>query len=157
MGNQDNRIGLSQDQYALVDAELYDSINHRKWSAAYDSETRTYYAVRSGYTYSEKRRTEQMAWVVAGKPAKGFVVDHINGDTLDNRRNNLRIVTVRENSQNTHRHRSGRLVGINWHPQMKKWIARIHVNGKKLHLGCFTTPVAAHAAYKQAEVLYGTV
>lgn len=148
-------IELTQNKVAFVDLALYDYLSRWKWCAAYDSTTRSYYAVRSGYTYSKKRRTEQMAWAVVGKPIKGLVVDHINGDTLDNRKDNLRIVTIRKNSQNTYRHRQGKLVGVNWHPQNRTWIARIYVGRKKLHLGCFSTPEAASLAYKQAVERYG--
>lgn len=148
-------IQLTQNKVAFVDIALYDYLNRWKWCASYDAGTKSYYAVRSGYTYSKKRRTEQMAWAIVGKPPKGFVIDHINGDTLDNRKDNLRIVTIRRNSQNTYRHRQGKFVGINWHPKNRSWIARIHVNGKKLHLGCFSTPEAANLAYKQAVEQYG--
>lgn len=69
---------------------------------------------------------------------KGLQVDHINHNTLDNRKENLRVCTCRENSQNKRNNTSG-CVGVRWHTQGKKWNARITIKGKEKSLGMFNT------------------
>lgn len=63
-------------------------------------------------------------------------VDHINHNTLDNRKCNLRKVTTRENQLNKRNNTSG-CPGVRWHSQGKKWNARIVINGKEKSLGIF--------------------
>jgi hypothetical protein len=86
-----------------------------------------------------------------GRPLlKGEVVDHISGQTLDNRRCNLRVVSVRTNATNTQRHRNGHLAGTTYDKKVKKWKAQIIVDGNNKYLGLFTTKEEAHQAYLQA-------
>lgn len=66
------------------------------------------------------------------------VIDHINHNTLDNRRCNLKICTNLENQQNKRNNTSG-CVGVRWHSQGKKWNARIVINSKEISLGMFNT------------------
>ena len=83
----------------------------------------------------------------------GFVpklVDHINGDTLDNRIENLRATTNRQNCQNRKIHRNGRLVGASWDTQRKKWFSCIQINGKTKGLGRYATEQQAHEKYLAA-------
>ena len=77
-------------------------------------------------------------------------VDHKNGERTDNRLENLRCATRGENLQNQRQakpfNRSG-LIGATWSSQAGKWVSRIHVNGKQMHLGTFDSAEDAHAAY----------
>lgn len=84
------------------------------------------------------------------KPPNGHMVDHINGNSLDNRKENLRIVTNRENMLNTSVHRSGRLFGAIFYKKANKWRSQIRVNGVKKNLGTFKTEHEAHQAYIKA-------
>ena len=79
--------------------------------------------------------------------------DHINGDTLDNRRSNLRIVTSQGNSHNCvyRRTSSSRFQGVVWRKRRNKWEACIRLNGHQKHLGHFTSEEEAHEAYLQAK------
>lgn len=79
-------------------------------------------------------------------------VDHINGNPLDNRRENLRVVSLLENARNKAVSRSNKagLKGVCFHKRQKKWIAQILVNGKHIWLGTFDDPIAAHSAYIEA-------
>lgn len=84
-------------------------------------------------------------------------IDHINGVRDDNRIENLRAVTHQENSKNqkvSSVNTSGHM-GVSWHKEDQRWIARIGVNKKRIHLGCFTEIDDAIAARKAAEVKYG--
>ena len=78
-----------------------------------------------------------------------LVTDHINGDTLDCRKKNLRNCTKRQNSQNQKAHAgslSG-LKGVSHHKQSGRWQAVINVNGTSRYLGLFATPIEAHEVY----------
>jgi len=79
----------------------------------------------------------------------GTVVDHKNGNTHDNRWDNLRIVSKRENDQNKASHREGSLCGCHRAKKTKKerWEARIVINKKYHHIGTYDTELEAHQAY----------
>jgi len=81
-------------------------------------------------------------------------VDHINGDRLDNRRANLRIVTKQQNRQNigkqSHREMTSRYKGVVQHPKTLRWRAIVKTGGKQRHLGYFATEHEAALAYNTA-------
>jgi hypothetical protein len=84
-------------------------------------------------------------------------IDHINGDSLDNRRENLRLVTNQDNHKNLamrSNNKSG-VMGVGLNKATGKWEVCIHVNGKKKFLGLFTDLKEAARVRKQAEVKYG--
>jgi len=78
---------------------------------------------------------------------KEIVVDHIDHDKLNNNKDNLQIITFRENCT---RGRTGvsKFTGVSWHKGQGKWIAAIRHAGKKLHLGYFSCELKAGAAYQ---------
>ena len=82
------------------------------------------------------------------------IIDHINQDKLDNRRENLRVASKSLNALNS-RKSKGKVPfrGVFFNTQADKYTARITINGKTLHLGYFDEPEIAHAAYliKQKE------
>ena len=81
-------------------------------------------------------------------------IDHINGVRHDNRIDNLRDVLQSTNAQNQRKpsatNKCG-FLGVNFHKCSNRWIAQIHVQGKKKHLGLFDTPKEAHEAYVTAK------
>lgn len=91
--------------------------------------------------------------------AKGTIVDHKNGNTLDNRASNLRFCTHVQNMQNrrTHKNNKSGFKGVYFDGSQnspKKWRSQIRVFGKKIGLGCFDTPEAASASYAIAAAKY---
>ena len=89
-------------------------------------------------------------------PPKGMVVDHINGNGLDNRRCNLRICTQAENSRNSRKHADGRSRFIGVHPHRDKWDAVVTRQGKTHYAGSFDDEVeAAKARDRLALELHG--
>lgn len=79
----------------------------------------------------------------------GTIVDHINGDTLDNRRQNLRLVSAKENAWNRYRYSSNTtgFIGVHWHKRDKKFRAVIYHEGRHHFLGDFLTAEEAARAY----------
>jgi len=76
-------------------------------------------------------------------------VDHINRDRLDNRVDNLRIVTLHQQKFN-----KGEPKGCTWHKRANKWQSTIQLNGKCIYLGLFNTEAEAHQAYLEAKAEY---
>jgi hypothetical protein len=76
-----------------------------------------------------------------------LVVDHINDDKLDNRIENLQIVTQRYNSRKTQGKYSSKYKGVSWSKNANKWRAQIQINNKLLHLGLFKCELKAKLAY----------
>lgn len=79
-------------------------------------------------------------------------VDHINGDTLDNRRCNLRYATNQQNQANSKlkSNNTSGYKGVTWDPVNKKWVAQIMFNRKNIKLGRFKNKLKAHQAYVSA-------
>lgn len=84
----------------------------------------------------------------------GMVVDHINGNPLDNRRANLRVCTRAQNSQNVKRRSSNKsgYKGVSWDSERGKWVAKIAVENKDHFLGRFDSKEAAAMAYAAASL-----
>jgi len=92
-------------------------------------------------------------------PTKTNVVDHINGNGLDNRRSNLRICTPNQNRCNVHAKDSTKTsiyLGVCWDKRDEIWKAQIQKNGKKINLGNYKAEREAAIAYNlAARVLFG--
>lgn len=84
-------------------------------------------------------------------------IDHINGDKLDNRIDNLRSVSRKENMRNLPMPRSNTsgVMGVGWSKQYKNWEAQIKVDRRRVYLGRFAKFEDAVAARKAAEVEFG--
>ncbi len=98
------------------------------------------------------RRLVYMHWAIIGKPPKGGLTDHINGNSLDNQKTNLRTCTHAENMRNRRSDQGSRshYKGVCWHNQNNKWVVRIAVNRKQIYLGCFISELDAAKAYDAA-------
>jgi hypothetical protein len=80
----------------------------------------------------------------------GFMIDHINHNTLDNRSCNLRLADNRFNQWNQKRQTSSKYPGVSRHKAAKKWEAYIRIDGKQHHLGYFKSEESAYEAYLEA-------
>ena len=77
------------------------------------------------------------------------MIDHINGNPLNNSIENLRVVTHQQNHFNQKRSK-----GYCWDKKSKKWSSQIQINRKKKHLGLFETEEEAREAYLKSKPLY---
>ncbi len=91
-------------------------------------------------------------WILStGKDIpQGMDIDHINGNEIDNRIDNLRIVTHRVNMQNRKTHRAGRLVGATYYKRYGNWRSQIVIDKNNINIGYYKTEQEAHEAYKIA-------
>ena len=98
------------------------------------------------------RSHQVVAMAFLGHTPCGYklVIDHINDNKLDNRVENLQIVTARFNVRKTQGNYSSRYKGVCWRKDACKWRAAITTNGKCKHLGLFTDEYEAHLAYQKA-------
>ena len=86
------------------------------------------------------------------------MVDHIHGNTLDNRRSELRLSTNAQNQANVGRRsdNTSGFKGVYWNKRDRRWRALIRINGKQILVGSYPTPEEAHAAYfRVAQAHYG--
>ena len=145
-----SEITLTRGLIAIVDeADYPGAISLGSWHAVQSH--RTFYA-RRNVVRSDGSRGGMVSLhtFLTGWP----LVDHINGDGLDNRRENLRPATRNQNLANKRRYRNNTsgYKGVTWHAAASCWRARIVVAGRKRSLGLHSTPEAAARAYDAAAV-----
>ena len=94
----------------------------------------------------------RISWALTHGSFPDSEIDHVNGDSADNRLVNLRLATRSENQCNrtTHKNNTSGHKGVTWNSGMGKWVARCAVNGKRKHIGYFNDVADAASAYKQA-------
>lgn len=137
-------ITLTKGHVAVIDASFSPYVDQWNWTAM-DGK---------GGVYAFRKVNKKNIFlhrVVAGDPV-GLEVDHIDGDTLNNRKQNLRAATKSQNSQNVSKHFDGKAKykGVSWGKSNSKWQAQIKANGVRHHLGYFLTQEDAKAAYDAA-------
>lgn len=139
-------IPLSQGKVAIVDDADYDALVRHKWHA--HKSNGGYYAQRKANgTHRAKRADIAMHRQIMAGPGTGRCIDHINRDTLDNRRSNLRVCTNAENHWN-HRpysHSASRFRGVSTH--RAHWRAQIYNLGRPIHIGYFASELEAAIGY----------
>ena len=143
-----NYIELTQGKYTIVDDEDLKEVSKYKW---YFSNG---YARRDA-GYGINRERIKMHRFILNIP-KNVQVDHKNGDTLDNRRENLRICTKAENLRNRKigKNNTSGYKGVDWFKNRNLWRAKIKYNNKLIHLGYFQTKIDAAKAYNNAAIKY---
>lgn len=148
-------IKLSRNLVALVDDEDFEYLNQFKWSV--NSSNNAFYAVRcvpapekGKYKNGKTKRKKLRMHNVILNPPKGYEIDHINNNSLDNRKSNLRIAYRGQNTCNrravvntTSNFKGVSLRGI-------KWRAQIQIGNKKFYLGDFASEKIAAIAYNEA-------
>jgi HNH endonuclease len=143
---------------SVVDDELGEWITQWRWQAHWDG--RKWYAIRhipsnstkNGYTTLKLHRA---IWEQVNGPIPASLqIDHINGDGLDNRMENLRLATNTQNQRNRgpNRNNSSGYKGVGWNAKDKRWKAQIQIAGVVRYLGNFDRKVIAALHYDQAAI-----
>ena len=138
---------LTQGKVAFVDDEDYAEISKHNW---YATKNHHWYAGRWG----PQGRIYMHRVIIMAKP--GQQVDHINGNTLDNRRANLRMCNNSQNQQNRKAciKGSSRYRGVSFRKEYNRWYAGIKVYGKSIYLGSYCSEVEAARKYNEAAKHY---
>jgi hypothetical protein len=154
-------VPLTRGRVAKVSAKDRSLVEGHNWCVSKTKSRRGWYAVRRGNSTEIGIRNKKVFLhrLLLGVP-KGTWVDHRNGDTLDNRRRNLRAATPAQNAYNkpalrrSRAGRSSRFVGVSFCADRtrKPWHAYIGVNGKRLHLGRFCSEQRAARERRAAEL-----
>ena len=150
------RIKLTLDQYALIDDIDYEMVSKYKWQAKPYREI--FYAGRcQKIRGTRKVKNFKMHREIMQAPP-GVQVDHINGNGLDNRRENLRLCTNSQNLYNQKKRRDckSQYKGV-WRKYVTKdgqvrWAAAIMIKNKRAYLGYFLTEKEAALAYNVAAI-----
>ena len=145
-------IKLTKGEYTIVDDADYELLKHYKWCCASGYAMRGSKLSDGGYGKLIQMHREIM------ETPKGLFTDHIDGDKLNNRKENLRIVNSSQNAMNSiKKGSSSKYKGVSFFKRTKRWTAQICPNGQKIHLGYFNTELEASKAYKvKAEELFGS-
>jgi hypothetical protein len=133
--------------HVLVDDEDYAWLSQWRWTL-----------LPSGYAYRRTRRGPSAGVIYMHRQILGLVRgdgrvgDHVNGDRLDNRRANLRVVTRRGNAQNclSTIGSTSRFRGVSWNTARQKWIAQAWINGRQTNLGSYDSEEEAAAVAAEA-------
>jgi hypothetical protein len=148
---------LNKGKVALVNVRDLVVLARNRWTARKDRLTGTWYAIRKIYLSRGKYKIERMHRRIM-EPPDDMVIDHINGDGLDNRRANLRVCTKKQNNANRRRRITSsntRFIGVTrveFATRPCEWHARIWIDKKDVLLGAFDTPEEAAHAYDAAVV-----
>jgi hypothetical protein len=143
------QIPLTKGHFAIVDNEDYNELMQWKWSYSGGYPVRKVQTSTGSKTYCMHRQIMQ--------PPDGYVVDHIDGNRLNNQRCNLRLCTMAQNAinrrPNLSKH-SSPYKGVYYHKRRiaNPWMARIKHNDIDLHLGVFPTAEDAARAYNAASI-----
>lgn len=142
-------IQLTQGKQAIVDDEVFDRLSQFKWRLFICGRAKNEYAVTGSQNNKDGKYFSYLHHAIFGQPINGFCIDHINGNSLDNRLSNLRIVSYRQNNQNRKCHREGQIPGLRLR-ESGKWQARIWKSSRLVTIGSFKTKEEASKAYEDA-------
>lgn len=133
-------------QFTLIDRDDFERVVRSNWS------WRDGYAVATTNKFLARHHMRLHAFVIKAQP--GEIIDHISGDRLDNRKQNLRIVTAGENAKNARRPtfpgKTSRFKGVSWSRHDGMWLAQIKSDGVQSRLGLYGDEADAARAYDEA-------
>lgn len=148
------KIKLTQGKWAIVDDDDYVALMKNKWHASRFGGL-CIYAQRMSICGAVRSPVRMHRQIMGAKA--GTIVDHINHNGLDNRKENLRFCTPSQNMANRrglqiNSHSGTR--GVTWFPVSRKWRARIGFMGRSVHLGLYANKKDAIKAYAEANKKY---
>jgi hypothetical protein len=139
----------------LVDDDTYDALLRFNWRVLITANG-SVYAVTRARNPTGKCFKVQMAYLILGIwPQKGYEIDHIDRNSLNNQRSNLRLCECWQNAVNRRtRHGSSKFRGVYHEPDTDRWTAKITARRRRSCLGTFKTEVEAARAYNQAALTH---
>lgn len=148
-----NEIIINSPKYGklicIVDSEDYQKICSHAWSILKGKRSKTYYA-----TSHIKGKTILMHRLIMDAE-KGSIFDHINGNGLDNRKENLRSCTQSQNCMNNRRiDNKWGFKGISFKKTHNRFVTTIRINKKPKIVGSYKTIKEAAMAYNKAAMLH---
>jgi hypothetical protein len=109
---------------------------------------------QSAYYCNGKQKTIRLHHVILGFPKNSYQIDHINGNGLDNRIENLRFCTNQQNQMNQKKRNgtTSKYKGVYFNVPKNKWSAYINLNGENIYLGSYIKETSAAIAYNEAAI-----
>jgi hypothetical protein len=143
------RIYLGEGEWTIVDPADYYQFGNFKWYIG--GHGTKFYAVRSVKIGPEQIKTVRLHREIISA-SEGLLVDHINGNSLDNRRANLRLATHAQNMHNRRKRKNttSRFIGVYFDKERGKWVAQIKYQGERILLGRFDSEIDGARAYDEA-------
>lgn len=140
-------VPLTKGLVALIDDEDFALVSQHKWRAKPEKKTGSFYAIRT--SYKGRQHSIYMHRLVLNAP-DGMGIDHINHNPLDNRKENLRLVTVAQNQHNAKVRKDNKTGFKGVAMTGNRYRACIKRGGKQIHLGTFENATDAAKAYNAA-------
>jgi hypothetical protein len=154
-------LSLSTGGFAIIDCEDFYKVEGRCWfKRKTNNRSKTHYAMGQFWDKNTKiSKLKYLHRVIMGAKS-GEILDHINGNGLDCRKENLRFCSITQNNINSiktkykNKEKSSKYRGVCFNKVLNKWQSNICINKCQTHLGVFESEVAAAKAYDSAAKKY---
>lgn len=150
-------IKLSKGKVAFVNDSDYERVNQFKWTTteSKNNDGVVYYAYRNVSNKNGVIKSIKLHQFILGEAPEGMIIDHKNGNGLDNRRRNLRFCTKSQNAQNSKK-TAGKSIykGVSWNKYRSRWVAYIRFDNRHIYLGSSKIEKEMAVKYDIAAKLY---